>query len=83
MAPSATEFAGYPELNNTRSDLTTAKVKLQKFEEVTDVVGSLYEAVERAITRLSAIKTDEETALVENLKTSMAAAKKFIDPIPF
>lgn len=68
------------DLNNARSDLTTAKVKLEKFEKGEDSFTALYDAAENAAKKLD-IEGLIEAAVP--LRAAVTAARKFIDPIPF
>lgn len=71
------------DLNNARSDLTTAKVKLQKFEKADDVFVALYDAAAKAQITLTKNRTEDFAVVAEMLEDTVAAARKFIDPIPF
>ena len=65
-------------LNNTRSDLTTTKVRLERFLQSDGAFTALYDAIEEAIRTLGG---GSEAAT--SLRAKMVEAKKFVDPIPF
>lgn len=68
------------DLNNARSDLTSAKMKLDAFEKGEDAFLGLYIAIDSTIEKL---RIEGLTEIADALYDKTAAAKKFIDPIPF
>lgn len=71
------------DLNNARSDLTTAKVALEKFAKAEDAFGALYDAVAKAQITLTKNRAEDFAVVSEMLKDTVAAARKFIDYTPF
>ena len=74
--------AAIKEMESARSKLSIATAALADYQgaDATDAFGELYDAVETATTRLKAFGDD---ALAGELLKRLAAAKKFVDPIPF
>lgn len=68
------------QLENAKADLGRTQAQLAHYTGADDAIGKLYDIVEKAIPVLA---STPDSHLCSELKTAVAAAKKFIDPIPF
>ncbi len=78
-------------LNNVRSDLATATLKLKDYAGADDAFTKLYDAAESSSSLMAAVAKSESPNVnkadllmaVDVLRAAVAGAKKFVDPIPF